>query len=123
MFRFRGFPGDNLIAPAQGPASKKWSIEDVLVPVSQNPESDSNLVETENDYQISIDIGDYPKENIELNIEGRLIKVSGSREFSDEGHYHHFSRRKSFDKSFRLGKDVDTENVKAKLDQLLSRGE
>lgn len=73
---------------------------------------DSNVKETENSYEIMFSIPGYKKDEIKIQFEKGFLKVSSNLSEKTENSYY----KKSFEKEIYISKDVDKNNIKAKLE-------
>lgn len=68
-------------------------------------------------YHIEADLPGIKKENIDLNINGNILTISGKREVrnevKEENYYKTESSFGSFSRSFTLPEKIDVENIKA----------
>jgi len=75
------------------------------------------VVETENAYRLEVAVPGLTKEDIELNVDGRNLRVSAQREQRDEVQDGKYTRRgfnyTSFSRSFRLPEIVNTDEIVA----------
>ena len=77
-----------------------------------------DISETENQYEVNAEIPSLKKEDIKLSVEDNVLTLSGERKVekeTDKKNYHRIEREYGkFERSFRLPKEVDAENIKAK---------
>jgi HSP20 family protein len=77
-----------------------------------------DISETENQYEVNAEIPGLKKEDIKLSVEDNVLTLSGERKVekeTDKKNYHRIEREYGkFERSFRLPKEVDAENIKAK---------
>lgn len=73
----------------------------------------SNVVTNENDYRIQISVPGLSKEDIKINVDDSIIKISHEEKESDEKT---FFFTHSFEKSYRLPDDVDDKKIEAKIE-------
>ncbi len=75
----------------------------------------ANIVENENNFELSLAVPGFEKEDIKINLEDNVLTVSSEKEVKDDEV--NFSRREfaygAFSRSFKLPKTVDAENIKA----------
>lgn len=71
--------------------------------------NDVDLDETEDDYTFTMDIGDYPKENINIDYSDKRITVSAKRELNKKNS----NRKSEFSYSYTLKDNIDIERSKA----------
>ena len=79
-----------------------------------------NSRETEEAYSLEVELPGVQKENVEINLDGKVLSISGERSIKEgikeeeyqkvESHYGLFSR------SFTLPEKVDSENIGAKFE-------
>jgi HSP20 family protein len=78
---------------------------------------DVDISETENQYEVNAEIPGLKKEDIKLSVEDNVLTLSGERKVekeTDKKNYHRVERAYGkFERSFRLPKEVDAENIKA----------
>jgi HSP20 family protein len=77
----------------------------------------TNIKESEKNYQIEFQVPGFKKEDIEINIEDNILKISGNVENSKEDENIKYNRRefykKSFAKSYHIPDDVNEDSIKA----------
>ncbi len=75
----------------------------------------TNIVENENNFELSLAVPGLGKEDIKIDLEDNLLTISSEKE--DEKEDVNYSRREftyqNFSRSFTLPKTVDTEKIKA----------
>ena len=75
----------------------------------------SNIIENEDGFTIQLATPGYKREDISINVKNGTLVVEGTFEAENSENY---SRREfglgKFTKSFRLGDDLDRENISAK---------
>jgi len=78
-----------------------------------------NTRETEADYHIEAELPGVKKEDVDINIDGNVLTISGERnvreEVKDEDYYKVESRYGFFSRSFTLPEKVDTANIEAEF--------
>ena len=76
-----------------------------------------DISETEKQFIIDVEVPGINKKDIDLNIENDMLTISGERSFEkeEEGKQYHRveSHYGSFNRSFRLPDNVDSETIKA----------
>ncbi len=76
-----------------------------------------DISETENQYEVNAEVPGLKKEDIKLSVEDNVLTLSGERKVekeTDKKNYHRIERvYGKFERSFRLPKEVDAENIKA----------
>jgi len=76
-----------------------------------------DVSETDNQYQIDVEIPGMNKDDINLNVENNMLTISGERTFEQEedGKQYHKKENRygSFSRSFRLPENIDSESVDA----------
>ena len=80
-----------------------------------------DIIEAENELEINVELPGLKREEVKLVVENGLLNISGKREKEKESKdelnilrneiYHG-----SFNRSFRLSKDYDAENIKAEFE-------
>ena len=92
-----------------------WAIQDVdgkvFVPAV-------DVSENENEYRVKADIPGVKKEDLNVSVQDGILTISGESRYQDEekkdGRVIRQERRfGKYSRSMRLGKDVDTSNLKA----------
>lgn len=80
-------------------------------------EPHTNIVETDNGYQISIELPGVKKEDVKISFLENVLTVKGEKKNSekvDEDKYYRIERRfGSFERNFRLPNEIDAKNTKA----------
>lgn len=104
---FKGF--DLLDETGRGAGLRRRTAREFLPSV--------DIQESATDYRLSFDLPGIPKENVKVEVNERVLTVSGERtqeERKDEnGHYRSEKVYGKFSRSFRLPDDIDLEAVKA----------
>jgi HSP20 family protein len=76
-----------------------------------------DVVENENGVSIRVDLPGIAPEDVNIEVEGNLLTISGSVESAveNEGERYHYQERRSgsFKRSLRLAETLDTENAEA----------
>lgn len=89
-----------------------------LAPGNFYPPSD--LVETDKEWIVSMELPGVDKDDISLSVEGSYLKVKATRtrEEASEGetYRHREISYGSYERRFKLGTDLKNENITAKLD-------
>ena len=79
----------------------------------------SNILETENDYQIEISAPGLKKEDIKIELENDVLKISStvedSKEEKNDGYYRREFFKSSFESSFTVPKGVIKDDISASL--------
>ncbi len=78
-----------------------------------------NMVETENDFRLSLDLPGMNKDQIKISLDDRTLTITGERKFekeaSDKNKFLRFERSYgSFQRSFTLPSAVENKEIKAK---------
>lgn len=77
----------------------------------------SDLIERDDAFEIHCELPGVPKEQVNLQIEDGFLTISGERSSENETNKNNYVRRErfygSFHRSFKLPKDVVTENTSA----------
>ena len=76
-----------------------------------------DISETENHYEVKAEVPGLKKEDIKLAVEDNVLTLSGEKKTekeTDKKNYHRLERAYGrFERSFRLPKQVNVENIKA----------
>lgn len=74
-----------------------------------------DIVENENSFVIHAELAGVPKDAIKVNVDNKMLTLSGERksEVKDEKHHRVERFYGSFSRSFSLPENVDDENIKA----------
>lgn len=79
-----------------------------------------NIEETENSYEITMELPGFSKKDIKIEIENGLLTISSEVDKKEEQEQKKFIRksftRSSFKSSYMLAEDVDTEKIEASLE-------
>ena len=80
----------------------------------------SNIMETENDYLIEISAPGLKKDDINIELENDLLKISSEiedkKEENNNGYYRREFYKSSFSRSFTIPKNVKKEEITASMD-------
>ncbi len=80
-----------------------------------------NIVESEDNYTLTAEVPGMTEKDIDLEVEDGRMTLKGHVEESQEKEEKHCRmqefRRRSFERSFRIGEGIDPENITAKLDK------
>ena len=78
----------------------------------------TNVHETDKDFVLTMEMPGVEKKNVTVNIEDDQIVVTGEKteKTETEGMLRREIRSEKFRRSFRLGKSIDNDNIKAKLE-------
>lgn len=80
----------------------------------------SNISENENEYVVEISAPGLKKEDIKIELENDILKISSDfedqKEEKNDGYYRREFCRSSFERSFTLPKIVDKENISASME-------
>ncbi len=75
----------------------------------------ANIIENENNFELSLAVPGFEKDDIKIDLEDNLLTISSEKEVEKENV--NFSRKEfgyhSFSRSFTLPKTVEVENIKA----------
>ena len=78
-----------------------------------------NTRETEKNYHIEVELPGIKKENVDIQVDGNVLTISGERnvreEVNDEDYHKIESRYGLFSRSFTLPEKVDVSNIEAKF--------
>ena len=76
-----------------------------------------NISETETHFHVYLQVPGFAKEDIDVHIDGDLLKITGSKEAKDEDNKESFVRKEfsatTFSKSFTLPENVNTDEISA----------
>ncbi len=79
-----------------------------------------NTRETENDYHIEVELPGVKKENVDIQVDGNVLTISGERkvrqEVKEEDYHRIESRYGKFSRSFTLPEKVDIANIQAEFE-------
>lgn len=91
--------------------------DDFIVPGFRNS-TPVNVKETENDFVLEIAAAGFQKEDFKIHLDKNTLTVSAERKGTEENKNEKYIRREfkysSFNRSFTIDENVDTENVVAK---------
>lgn len=80
----------------------------------------ANIVETSDDFRIELAVPGFSKSDFKINLEGRILAISGGTEDSPENKEESYIRREfsrsAFNRSFRLSSWVDSGSIEAKYE-------
>lgn len=80
----------------------------------------SNISENENEYVVEISAPGLKKEDIKIELENDILKISSDfedqKEEKNDGYYRREFCRSSFERSFTLPKIIDKENISASME-------
>jgi HSP20 family protein len=83
---------------------------------------DADVIETENEIRVTLDMPGMKSDDIELDLENNVLTIRGEkleeRSEEDEHHTWHLSERRygQFSRSFILPRDVEQEQIKARFE-------
>ncbi|MDI6801327.1 MAG: Hsp20/alpha crystallin family protein [Thermodesulfovibrionales bacterium] len=82
-----------------------------------------DIYETSENFVVKAELPEVGESDIEIKMEGNLLKISGERKFNFEGRNYHQVERSygSFARSFLLPMPVEAEEIKAMLDDGILR--
>lgn len=76
-----------------------------------------NISETETQFHVYLQVPGFAKEDIDVHVDGDLLKITGSKEAKDEDNKESFVRKEfsatTFSKSFTLPENVNTDEISA----------
>ena len=79
----------------------------------------SNILETENEYQIEISAPGLKKEDIKIELENDVLKISStvedSKEEKNDGYYRREFFKSSFERNFTVPKGVKKDEISASM--------
>lgn len=73
----------------------------------------SNVVSNENDYRIQIAVPGLTKDDVKISVEDGVIKIAHSKKETDDETFYFTS---SFEKSYRLPDDVNSDKIEGKIE-------
>jgi HSP20 family protein len=78
----------------------------------------TNINETEKEYAITMEMPGVEKKDVDVSVEGDELVISAERseKFESEGLLRQEIRSEKFRRSFTIGRTVDRDNIKAKLE-------
>ncbi len=80
----------------------------------------SNISENENEYLIELSAPELKKEDIKIEVENNVLKISSSleneTEEKNEGYYRREFYKSSFERNFALPKNVNKEEISASME-------
>lgn len=76
-----------------------------------------DIYETSEDFVVKAELPEVTESNMNITVEGNVLRISGDRKFDCEGRSYYQVERTSgtFSRSFHLPSDVDRENIRAVL--------
>jgi HSP20 family protein len=79
----------------------------------------ADIIEKDNTYEIRLSLAGYRKEDIQIDLEGNKLTVSGKRELTEEekSEKYHVSeiRRGAFSRTFSLAKNANADGIEAEF--------
>lgn len=72
--------------------------------------------ETDDSYQISVEIPGVPNEDVEINVDGNMLSIRAERREEKDEEDTYFKQYRSYSQSFSLPSNVDTDNIEARLE-------
>ncbi|MBC8198363.1 MAG: Hsp20/alpha crystallin family protein [Candidatus Marinimicrobia bacterium] len=88
--------------------------------LNANWEPNFEIIQNDDDYIIKSELAGLAKKDVNIEIDGELLKISGERksEFKNENSNHQFHKISygSFEKSYRLPDDALIDKISAKMD-------
>lgn len=79
----------------------------------------SNILEKENEYQVELSAPGFKKDDIKIELENDMMKISSSvednKEETNEGFYRREFYKSSFERSFTIPKNANKEEISATL--------
>ena len=96
-------------------------FDDFFKPVFYGVKENSmktDIKETETEYELSVDMPGYNKEDITLSLDNGYLKVEAKREEKEEDKDNFIRRERSYScaRSYYVGESVTEEDIKAKYD-------
>ena len=97
------------------------AFDDFFRPVfyDENKDLRTNIKETENGYELEVEMPGYSKDQIKVALENGYLTVSAKKEQKEEGDKKHYVKKEiseSCSRSYYVGDDIKQEDVKAKYD-------
>lgn len=78
----------------------------------------SNIIENENGFEIEMSVPGFSKNDIQVNLENKFLKISAEHKAENEKETDKIHRREfnfqSFERSFKLPENIDLEKISAK---------
>ena len=94
------------------------AFEDFFKPVfyTKSEHMRTDIKETDNEYELSVDMPGFEKKDISLSLEGGYLTVSAKREEKEENKDNYLRRERSYScsRNFFVGDAVSEEDIKAK---------
>lgn len=85
-----------------------------------NWEPNFDIFQNDDDYIIKSELAGLAKKDVNIEIDGELLKISGERKFEfkneNSNHQFHGINYGNFEKSYRLPEDVLIDKISAKMD-------
>ncbi len=102
---------DSFFTPTRMPGWD-WDQELLLSPRTE-------ILEGDKDYIIRLDMPGVNKDDLSIEVEDQVLTIKAQREFKAEEGYRHLrtehAGKVSYERSFNLGRQIDTDNIKAEL--------
>ncbi len=76
----------------------------------------TDIKETENGYELKIDMPDFDKKDINLSLDNGYLTVEAKKEEKDDEKYIHRERSFSCARSYYVGANITEEDIKAKYE-------
>lgn len=95
------------------------AFDDIFRPVFYDEKRDlrTNIKETENGYELDVEMPGYSKDQIKVSLENGYLTVSAAKESKEEGNrYLRKEISESCSRSYYVGDDVQQSDIKAKYD-------
>ena len=97
------------------------AFDDFFRPVFYDEQRDlkTNIKETENNYELDIEMPGYSKDQIKVALENGYLTVSANKENKEEDAGKHYVRKEiseSCSRSYYVGEDVTQADIKAKYE-------
>lgn len=65
-------------------------------------------------YVLRVDLPGVDPEDLDIQVEGRLLTIKGERKFEEEGHYHRETVHGKFERAVRLPAGIDADRIEAR---------
>jgi HSP20 family protein len=98
----------------------RWFWNDYEPGFINRPVPLANILETGQDFRIELSVPGFSKNDIRINLEGQILKVSGEAQNTPDNQDERYIRREfsrqAFSRSFRLSNWVDASGINAKYE-------
>lgn len=101
-------------------AKKVFGNDFNYLPLVENGSGLSNVLENENEYRIELSAPGLKKDDIDIELENDVLKISSNfedkKEENNEGYYRREFYKSSFERSFSVPKGVNRDDISATMD-------